>query len=140
MYEDGTNVYPGIADIPKCDGIHAARISVNKNKKLSGGFVGCEGQHFCDRSTSKFFVFHKDLKWVMTNTEKSGDDVRGAIKIYFDAGDYQFVARVNVTKNGKTFQQIGFYYAEDVCYWNSQKYVCRTGNFEILACQYKDNF
>lgn len=132
-YKDGSAVYPGTGNFPSCPGVNPARITTSNNDQGPGAYIGCNREHLFDSMEAKYFAAHPKLKWVRTDTSRA-DNVPGAIKVYWSqSGGYDFVARVTLPSGKKLFQQIGFYWKGDVCYWDGN-FWCRTGDFEILAC------
>lgn len=129
-YLDGTKVYPGTGVFPNCaNHQRAARIS---SAKVSA-YTSCNmpgSDHFVATNV-KYFIDHPNLQWTHVDFEDVRD-TPGAILI----NTYYFL-RFNLTSNGRSYQQIGFYYDPWTIayYWGGKKTIdVKSGSFEILTC------
>lgn len=130
---DDLPVYPGTGYSRRWFTEHVSRISINSYFSEPVSYMVCEESYLgFDRDFAKYFLDHPKLKWIHSST-KNVANVPGKIIVFTDNGN-EFVGRTTLTsKQGKTYQQIGYIKHDLLHFWH-ESYENST-NFEVLVCE-----
>lgn len=127
-YNDGSPLYPGVGVFPSCNGNRPARV----NRRPSLAFGECSYSDMMTTQGVKFVAAHPNLEWVWTN-KSVVEKLSGQIPITMTNGVTNYITRHKLTG----FEQIGHYQIVDnvVWYWNGDKSVNSSEDFEVLICK-----
>lgn len=141
-YLDGSILFPGSGAFTiDCSTTWPSRISYTAYRFGPGAYSTCGGPiEIYDIVNPKYICNHPNLVWLTTNGEKLLN-LTGRVQIIRPDNVKMNVVRINITRNGQTYQQIGWTYHVDfwaIFYWDGITTVRsydKNLTFEVLVCE-----